>query len=313
VTTQGPDGAGGPDGPEREPHLGIADPPQRVSGMRVPDGWILPGRPADLDAEAEDAWRQTGFADGRAWELLGRSLDVQARIAASGYTPRASNMTMAGLVGLWSRALQSSSDAAALTRRASYQSAVALVRQAIELIGAQAGLAGGELDEWKRWTHEAFGHHAETRATEIGVGHYFSGESIADDDHLRVIYRAASDFGRPNFGPTALFVANEATHDRYPLHFGDHAFHLGWTQLLLGWLLRASNSQLHLALHLREQFPADDDVRERAVEVVRSAEELLGDDQRCRLEEVEDAQARRRHLLIEFRRRDGDAPRRLLF
>lgn len=310
MTTDGPSS---PDpAPEAEPRLGIAASPQRVSGMRVPDGWTLPGKPAGLDEEAEDAWRQTGFADGPAWALLEQSLDTQARIAASGYTPSARNMTMAGFASLWSRALQSSSDAAGLVRRGAYQSAVPLIRQAIELVAAQAGLAGGELDEWRRWTHEAFGHDAATRATEIGIGHYFSGESIAADEHLRVIYRAASDFGRPNFGPTSLFVANEATHDRYPLHFGDHAFHLGWTQLLTGWLLRTSNSQLHVALHLQQYFPAAEQLRERAIELVRSVERLLDDDRRCRVEEIEDAQLRRRHLLVAFRRRDGDASQRLL-
>ena len=50
----------------------ILDPPQRVSGMRVPDAdtWRLPGRPDGLDAPAEDAWRQTGFVLGADLRLV---------------------------------------------------------------------------------------------------------------------------------------------------------------------------------------------------------------------------------------------------
>ena len=59
-------------------------------------------------------------------------------------------------------------------------------------------------------------------------------------------------------------------------------------------------------------FPAAEQLRERAIELVRSVERLLDDDRRCRVEEIEDAQLRRRHLLVAFRRRDGDASQRLL-
>ncbi|MPZ99886.1 MAG: hypothetical protein GEU80_11245 [Dehalococcoidia bacterium] len=304
-------GANGKDDPI-QPDLPIAEPPQRVSGMRVPDGWTLPGKPADLDPAAEDAWRQTGFSLGADLRLVAQDLDLQTRFAKSGYAPSARNMTMTAFASLWSRALLTESDASGLVRRGSYQGALPLVRQAVELVGAQAGL-GEELDEWRRWTHEAFGRHEATRSTEVGIGHYFSGEGIANDPHLRLIYRAASDFGRPNFGPTALFVANEASHERYPLVFGDQAFHLGWAQLLLGWLLRVGVAQLHIAMHLQRFFPAPEGLRAEVAEHIRAVEAHLEDPARCRLEEVEDEDGRRRHLLVEFRRQVADAPKRLLF
>ncbi len=298
-------------GPD-ESGLRIQDPPQRVSGMRVPGGWTLPGKPADLAPAAEDAWRQTGFQCGQELALLAAGLDVQARLAGTGYTPAARNMTMAAFASLWSRALLCESDAVGLVRRGSYQAALSLLRQAAECIGAQAGLPE-ELDEWRRWTHEAYGRHPETRSIEVGLGPYFSGSGIAGDPHLRLIYRAASDFGRPNFGPTALFAANEANHDRYPLIFADQAFHLGWAQLLLGWTLRLGAVQLHTALHLDGQFPAPAELREEAAAHVRAVDALLAEAGRCRLEEWTDAAGRRRHLLTEFRRQPSDAPARLLF
>jgi len=291
----------------------IADSPQRVSGMRVPaDGWQLPGKPEGLDPAAEDAWRQTGFNLSADLRLIEGGLDIQARLAATGYAPAARNMTMAGFATLWSRALLTTSDAVGLVRRGSYQSAVALARQTVELVGAQIGLAN-ELDTWRRWTHEAYGRDEHSRATEQGVGHYFSGESIAADDDLRVIYRAASDFGRPNFGPSALFVANEANHDRYPLIFGDQAFHTGWAELLFGWLLRANAKQLHHALHLAQLFPAPAELRERAVEHIRAVDAQLADERRARVEEYVDADGRRRVLFLEFRRQPSDQGKRLLF
>lgn len=295
-----------------EPQLPIADPPQRVSGMRVPDDWALHGPPSDLGGDAEDAWRQTGFELSEDWRLLESGLALQARLAASGYTPRARTMTMAGFASLWSRAFLSISDAAPLVRRASYQSALPLIRTAVEFIGAQRGLVD-EPDEWRRWTHEAFGRDEATRSVEQLLGHYFSGESIAADATLRTIYRAASDFARPNFGPTALLVANEATHERYPLNFADQAFHLGWAQLLLGWLLQLDAAQLHSSLHLAAHFPASEELRTAAVEHVQRVELHLADERRCRVEEHEDVHGRRRHLLVEFRRQRADAPRRLLF
>jgi hypothetical protein len=227
-------------------------------------------------------------------------------------------MRMASIASLWSRALVTSSDAAYLARAGSYQSALGLVRQAVELLAAERGLASDPQawEDFKGWAHRGYASHADSRADEVGLGHYFAGEVIASDAALRVIYRGASDLARPNFGPTALFVANEATHQRYPLVFGDRAFHLGWAELILGWLLHLGATQLHLALHASSLFPASADLREEALSHVRAIEAHLasltaGETPRCRLEEYLD-DGRRRHLLIDFRRRPGDAAKRVL-
>ncbi|MFN8585225.1 MAG: hypothetical protein U0446_07885 [Dehalococcoidia bacterium] len=291
--------------------LPILDPPQRVSGMRVPDGWTLPGKPSGLSAAAEDAWRQTGFLLAEDLQLIETDLDLQVRLVGAGYTPSARNMRMAAFASLWSRAFSCTSDAVGLIRRGGYQSALPLLRQAVEHVAAQTQL-GSELDEFRVWAHRAYARHPESRAEEVGLGHYFGGEAIAGDDQLRLIYRGASDLGRPNFGPTALFVANEASHARYPLNFADEAFHLGWAQLLLGWAQRIGVKQLHFGMHAREYFPAPDPLRERIVAHVRDAEAVLSDAARCRLEEYVDEGGRRRHLLVQFRRMPSDAAKRVL-
>ena len=291
--------------------LRIADPPQRVSGMRVLPGWGLPGKPEGLDDVEEDAWRQTGFVCAEEWALLEANLHLQARISAAGYQVTARNMTMAAYASLWSRSFLLLSDAAALVRRGAYQSAIPLVRNAVEMVAAQHGITA-EMDEWRRWTHEAYGRHEATRSIEVGLGQYFSGESIARDAHLRAIYRAASDLARPNFGPTALFVAEGASHERYPLVFADRAFHLGWAQLVLGWALRIGIAQLHEALHQQQHFPAAADLRAEAVAHVRAAEAALEASGRCHIEEWEDPRGRRRTILTDFRRKPADAPTRIL-
>ncbi|MXZ45503.1 MAG: hypothetical protein F4Z08_00665, partial [Chloroflexi bacterium] len=244
-----------------EGDLSPLDAPQRVSGMRVPDSWVLPGKPEGLTPAADDAWRQTGFVLGDDLRLLEAGLDVQARFAASAYTPAARTMTMAALASMWSRAFLCTSDAVSLVRRGAYQSAVPLVRQAIEHVAAQSALPGA-IESFLEWAHHAYARHEQARAEDVGLGHYFGGEAIADDEHLRAIYRAASDLGRPNFGPTALFTANEASERRYPLVFADEAFHLGWAELLLGWLLRIGTRQLHIAMHAAGHFPASREVRD---------------------------------------------------
>ncbi len=301
----GPHGAEGP-GP-------ILDPPQRVSGMRVPDadGWALPGKPANLATDAEDAWRQTGFLLSDDLRLIEAAARLQLRLAVTGYAPAARTMTMAAYASLWSRTFSSLADATSLVRRGAYQSALPLLRMAVEHIAAQAQLPD-EFDAFKHWAHTAYGHHAPTRSEEVGVGHYFAGEAIASDEQLRVIYRAASDFARPNFGPTALFVAAEASHQRYPLIFADSAFHFGWAQLLLGWVLRLGAKQLHVVMHQREQFPAPPALRADVVAHVGAIDARLGEDGRCHLDEYLDSDGRRRHLLLEFRRQPQDASKRVL-
>ena len=297
--------------PQRDPDLPIADPPQRVSGMRVPERWTGAGKPAELAPDAEDAWRQTGFLLADDLRLLAASLDLQVRLASAGLAPGARTMMMAAHASLWSRATATLSDAALLTRQGSYQGALPLARQAVELVAAQIGLEA-EPDEFRRWAHEAYARDAETRAEDVGLGHYFSGSAIAEDDALRPIYRAAGDFGRPNFGPTALLVAGGANRQRYPLIFGDRAFHLGWAQLLSGWLLRIGARQLHAVLHTPQRFPASDELRAQTIEHVRAIDLHLDDNERCRLEEHTDGDGRRRHLILNYRRRPGDATKRLL-
>ncbi len=305
-----PESSGNGATPNQEPQA--ADAPQRVSGMRLPERWTQPGRPAVLDPAAEDAWRQSGFLLGQELALLINGFELQLKFAGSGYEPAARTMTMAAVASQWSRALTAESEALSLLRRGGYGTAVALVRQAVELVAAQITLAKGEIDEFHHWAQCAYQRHESTRTEEIGLGHYFAGEAIAGDEELRLIYRGASDLARPNFGVTALFVAGEAGQSRYPLIFGDQAFHLGWGQLLTGWLALIGERQIQLALQASAQFPAGEELLTEAATWIRKSETLRTTPDRCHLKEWTDEDGRRRHLLLDFRRRPGDTLRRIL-
>ena len=281
--------------------------------MRIlSEQWKLPGKPADLSTAAADSWRQTNFNFAEEIKLIENGLNLEARFSASAYTLSARNMDMAGFATLWSRSFLTCSDITTLIRRGGYQSAMPLIRQAVELIGAQWGLTS-EIDTWRRWTHEAFNQESDSRAIEQKVGHYFSGESIASDPNLRIIYKAASDFGRPNFGPSALFVANGANRVRYPLIFADQAFHIGWAELIFSWLMMLNRKQLHLSMRIPNFFPIDAKNKHQIIEHIQLIEEYLSDDQKCRIEEYEDKAGRPRHLMINFRRQLSDQRARLLF
>tara|TARA_B110000438_G_scaffold44198_1_gene44186 strand:- start:457 stop:1359 length:903 start_codon:yes stop_codon:yes gene_type:complete len=298
------------------PHLSndelpIAHSPQRVSGMKVPDGLPLPAEP-NLEIEtSKDAWRQTGFLMKKEWDLIQLSLNLSTALVKTGYTPSARSMIMAGYASVWSRSLLTLADAAGLVRGGSYQTAMPLIRQSIELAAAHRGLVD-EIDEWKRWTHEAFASHAETKSTEIGIGGYFAGSVIAEDPVMKIIYRASSDFARPNFGPTSLFVANEASHEKYPLHFADRSFHLGWTQLLLGWILNVTGLLLETGLSQTHEFPADNVLKNKISQHLDNSREVTSDENQCRLKEWIDSDNRKRYIISNFRRQSTDAAIKLL-
>ena len=65
-------------------------------------------------------------------------------------------------------------------------------------------------------------------------------------------------------------------------------------------------------MHAAGHFPAARELRDEVVAHVREVDQHLLEGQRCRLEEHIDDSGRRRHLLTDFRRRPGDATKRVL-
>jgi hypothetical protein len=106
-------------------------------------------------------------------------------------------------------------------------------------------------------------------------------------------------------------VAPESNLQKLSVTFGDQAFHIGWAQLELGWLISLCVVLLEVALERTELLGTGEETASAIEQFGRRAAELLQSSGRCRIDEVADG-LDRRFLLSNFRRQSAGAPRRLL-
>ena len=286
-------------------------PPQRVSAIPFPERYDLPGRPEDSSPAPQDAYRQTQFILGRDLDLFSRLMNLQLRIVADSNPSRYRTHPLAALMGLWSRAFLYLSDACTLATRGGYASCLPLVRTACECIAAQDQLSREEMDQFLEWASLTLKTHEAHKALEMELGHYFAGGALASDTRLRSVYRPASDLGRPNFGATLLQVGPESNNQRLALVFADRAFHLGWAEIVLGWLLALAERQLHVALAAEDVFALSDEVQATYGPLAAEVDAAMGRGDRCRIEEVEEENYKR-YLVHNFRRTSGGAHKKVL-
>ena len=290
----------------------MTQPPQpsrRVSPISFPERYELPG-PPDAPA-AQDAHRQTRFLLPKELELFATGMNLQLQVIRDSYPSKYRTHPLAALVGLWSRAFLCCADTCILATRGSYVSCLPLVRAACECIAAQDQLQREDMEQFLGWLASTLKPNERHKATEIELGRYFGGEALAGDERLRRVYRPASDLGRPNFGATLLQVAPESNNLRLALAFADGAFHIGWAELVLGWLLALAERQLHVALAAGDLFPISEDVRSRYEDFARHVDTALSNSARCSVEEVEE-EGYKRYLVQNFRRTGGAAPKKIL-
>lgn len=286
-------------------------PPQRVSGIPFPERYELPDRPEDPAPAVQDAYRQTQSLLGHDLDLFERLMNLQLRIVRDSSPSRYRSHPYAALIGLWSRTFLYTADACTLVTRGAYASCLPLLRAACESVAAQDQLRREEMDQFLGWLAATLKPHKVHKALEVELGSYFAGETLASDERLRSIYRLASDLGRPNFGATLLQVGPESNRQRLALTFGDRAFHLGWAELVLGWLLALAERQLYVALAAEGTFALSDDARATYGSLAAEVDAALGRADRCRLDEVEEENFKR-YLVHNFRRSSGSAPRKVL-
>jgi hypothetical protein len=287
-------------------------PTQRVSAIPFPDSYALPARPdASSPGAIQDAYRQTTFLLGDDLRLFGEGMNLQLRIVRDASPSTFRKHPYAALMGLWSRTFLALADICLLATRGSYSSCAPLVRAACEHIAAQHQLHAGEMELFLEWlagnlapneTHRAFG---------FGLGHYFAGETLAADEGLRRVYRPASELARPNFGATLLAVGPESNNLRLALSFADRAFHFGWAELVLGWLLALCERQLAVSVHARDVFPIHEDTHRAYADLSRKVNQVLARADRCSIEEVDEG-SHRRFLVHNLRRAPSGAPKRVL-
>jgi len=262
-------------------------PKQRVSGVPFPEAYTLPGKPDESTLPAaRDAYRQTGFLLGDDLRLLKEGMSLQLRIVSDSSHSSFRKHPYAALIGLWSRAFSALSDGCVLAVRGSYASCPVIVRSACEYIAAQHQLQASEMEGYLEWLADNLRPNETHRAFEFGLGPYFAGESLASDERLRRVYRPASDLGRPNFGATLLQAGPESNNQRLALTFADSAFHLGWAELVLGWLLSLCERQLAVSVHAGDIFAIPEGTHDAYTAFAHRVEGALTKPDRCGIVEV---------------------------
>ena len=233
----------------------LPTPGQRVSGIDVPEAYALPGqarrrgaagRAGRLSPDAVRARRTTCGSSPKGWSCSSASCTTR-RTRGTGRTSTAPSSST------WSRAYMAMADAC-LLRDARF----VRVRAEPRAIGVRADRGGVPARSTRRWASTSawlLGHlkpDEEHKAFDIGLGHYFAGTTLAADEGLRSVYRAASDLGRPNFGATLLETGPESNNARLAYSFADASFHVAWAEIELGWLLRLAERQVAVAVHMPE-------------------------------------------------------------
>lgn len=286
-------------------------PPQRVSPISSPDEYVLPGRPEGVSPVVLDTYRQTQFVLGNELTLFAEAMNLQLRLVKDAYPSKYRTHGLAAITGLWSRSYAYLSDALLLTTRGSYASVVPLVRAACEVISAQEGLRGGEMDEHTKWLLATLRPDENVKAFEFELGRYFAGGVIAADPVLRSVYRPVAELSRPNFGATLLQVGPETNNLRIALSFADPSFHLGWAELALGWLLALAVRQARVIIDAEPLFPVSAERRAEDEALQQRVDVALNRNDRCHIDEVE-IEGNRRYLAHDFRRAPGGAPKKIL-
>jgi len=287
-------------------------PGQRVSAIPFPERFELPSKPdASAPPAALDAYRQTSFVLGEDLRLLSDGMNLQLRVVSDSSHSRYRTHVYAAVMGMWSRAYAAIADAALLITRGSYASVPNLVRSACELTAAQHQLVHQETAEFIGWMLDHLKPEDEHKSFDVGLGHYFAGTTLAADDRLRVVYRAASDFGRPNFGATLLLVGPESNNARLAYTFADATFHVAWAEIELGWLLRLCERQVAVAVHMPDVLNITPESHGAYAQYASRVESLLTNPSRAYVEEVEQDNFKR-WLVHNFRRQPSGAPKKYL-
>jgi hypothetical protein len=287
-------------------------PAQRVSGIDIPPSYTPPGKPDEsAPAAAQDAYRQSQFVLGRDLRLFADGMNLQLHVLHESSHSRYRTHLYAAVVGTWSRAYSAMADAATLVLRASYASVPNLVRSACELIAAEHQVVHDEEAEFTGWMLSHLRADEEHKAFDAGLGHYFAGTTLAADELLRPVYRASSDLGRPNFGATLLIVGPESNNLRLAYSFGDAAFHVGWAQIEMGWLLRLCERQVAAAVHMDGVLNISAETHASYADYASRVQAALDAPDRACLSEVEQ-DGFKRWLVHNFRRQPSGAPKKYL-
>jgi hypothetical protein len=283
----------------------MSDTAPKIAPFALPDRYELAGRPAGAPPAVQDAHRQTHFLLSSDLALFEQAMNLQlatVQAVAKQRTPE-----RAALVGFRARTFSYLSDTCVLLTRGSYTSCPPLLRAACDCIAAQRSLLEDGFDEYHEWLASALGTDPEHAASYIDLGRYRSGSALAQDERLGNAYRFLTDLAMPHFGSTLLQTGPGSTQQRLTLSFNDNAFHLGWAELITGWLLLLAGSQIGTSLYIGET-KASSQLEEDAARLKKELDEALASSKRCRAEQLPDG----RRLIHNFRRAVSGTPKRVI-
>ena len=269
-----------------------------------PERYSPPPRPTSATAAVLDAHRQTNFLLPDDLFLFERVMNVQLQVVAA--NARARSPQAAGLFTMWSRTFSSLADASAVTMRASYSSATPLLRSALDCIAVQRSLIADGFAEYEEWFASAVTRTKERTAIAFDIGNFRTSSALAADERLDMLYRLLSDLALPNFGPSTLFIAPGTNHQKIAAGFADNAFHLGWAELLTGWLNELAAAQVQTVLET-EVFALTDTLRGDAEAAVRDVAAAAEGGRRCYV-----AYENGHFVFHNFRRTATGQPRRII-
>src|SRR3970282_1817313 len=112
-----------------------------------------------------------------------------------------------------------------------------LLRTACDCIAAQRSLLADAFADYLEWLPGALSQERGEAALGIELSRFRAGSLLAQDQRLGTVYRLLTDLSMPHFGATALQTAPDSSLQRLAISFSDSSFHLGWAELIAGWLL----------------------------------------------------------------------------
>ncbi len=279
-------------------------PKLKVALTVFPDRYILPSKPSTASPAVQDAYRQTQFLLGEPLLLFERSMNLQLAIVAG--NKKARTAPAAALLSFWSRTFSHVGDTCTLLSVGSYSSCPPLLRSALDCLAVERGLMRDGFGEYEEWLTEAIYLAKAHSALAFDLGRYRAGSVLAADERLGPMYRLLTDLSMPHFGSTAFQTGSDSNLQKLSLSFGDAAFHLGWAELVMGWLLELSQAQLATAAQ-SGLFNVGAEARAGIENFERDYQLLRVGGRRCYVEEADG-----RFLFQNFRRKPGGVPKRIM-
>ncbi len=275
------------------------------SVLTVPlECYALPSRPSGAAASVQDAYRQTAFLLASDLALFERAMNHHLRLALR--CAKVRTRESAALFAFWSKVYRHLADACALLHTGSYLSCPPLLRSACDCVAAQRSLIAGGFDEYREWLPASVAQDRERAALRIEIGRFRAGSVLAQDQRLGLAYRVLTELSMPHFGSTLLQSAPGVSPQKAAIPFADPGFHLGWAELVTGWLLLLASAQAEaIAEWGHEQIGPD--AMEMHAALMRDIDSALANPRRCYVEEASGA-----FLIHNFRRTAASAPQRIL-